>query len=57
MNRVVLIFAFLVLTLGATLRETVLEQQTIDLMNNIRGKTVAMLTNPTSVDGKMIPIF
>ena len=26
-------------------------------MQKIRGKTVAMLTNPTSVDGKMQPLF
>jgi len=27
------------------------------LLDKIKGKTVAMLTNPTSVDGSMQPLF
>lgn len=43
--------------LAATERETVIEGQLIELMEKIRGKSVAMLTNPTSVDGQMQPLF
>lgn len=42
---------------AATLRETVIEGQLSELMQKIKGKTVVMLTNPTSVDGKMQPLF
>lgn len=40
-----------------TLRETVIESQLNELMQKIKDKNVAMLTNPTSVDGKMRPLF
>ena len=43
--------------IAATDRETVIDRQLVELMEKIRGKTVAMLTNPTSVDGKMQPLF
>ena len=42
---------------AATLRETVIEGQLAELMQKIKDKTVVMLTNPTSVDGKMKPLF
>jgi uncharacterized protein YbbC (DUF1343 family) len=42
---------------ASTLRESVIEQQLTELLQKIRNKTVAMLTNPTSVDGKMQPLF
>ena len=38
-------------------RDDVLEQQIVDLMAAIKGKTVAMLTNPSSVDEKMQPLY
>jgi uncharacterized protein YbbC (DUF1343 family) len=58
MNRtIVLIFALLAVASSATLRESVIEQQLSELMLKIQGKTVAMLTNPTSVDGRMQPLF
>lgn len=41
----------------ATLREMVIDGQLAELLDKIKGKTVAMLTNPTSVDGKMQPLF
>lgn len=55
-HTLLLLLAITALT-NATLREDVLEQQLADLMAKIKGKTVAMLTNPTSVDGKMQPLF
>ena len=42
---------------AATLREKVIDAQLSELLQKIKGKTVAMLTNPTSVDGKMQPLF
>ena len=42
---------------AATLRETVIEGQLAEIMQKIKDKTVVMLTNPTSVDGKMQPLF
>jgi uncharacterized protein YbbC (DUF1343 family) len=54
------LFVFLALfaTLtAATLRETVIESQLNQLIQKISNKTIAMLTNPTSVDGKMRPLF
>lgn len=58
LQKIALGLVFVVLALAAkTERETVLEGQIIYLMNHISGKNVAMLTNPTSVDGKMVPIF
>jgi len=47
----------IVCTFAVTEREAVIEGQLSELMEKIRGKTVAMLTNPTSVDGKMQPLF
>ena len=38
-------------------RDSTIEQQIVDLMAAVRGKTVAMLTNPTSVDARMQPLF
>ena len=38
-------------------RDDVIDQQIVDLMAAIKGKTVAMLTNPSSVDGKMEPLY
>jgi uncharacterized protein YbbC (DUF1343 family) len=55
--RISLFFIFLTIISCATLRETVIESQLGELMQKIRNKTVAMLTNPTSVDGKMQPLF
>jgi uncharacterized protein YbbC (DUF1343 family) len=40
-----------------SLREQVIQQQLEDLMQQIKGKKVGMLTNPTSVDGTMSPLF
>jgi outer membrane lipoprotein-sorting protein len=42
---------------AATLRESVIESQLNELMQKIKDKNVVMLTNPTSVDGKMRPLF
>ena len=38
-------------------RGQAIELQIVDLLEKCRGKTVAMLTNPTSTDGTMRPIF
>ena len=38
-------------------RDQVIQQQIEDLMQQIKGKGVGMLTNPTSVDGSMTPLF
>ena len=52
----------LLLTLLAQLaftndRSDTIEQQLVDLMSVLKNKRVAMLTNPTSVDGSMQPLF
>ena len=52
-----ILYALALTVIAATERETVIERQLTELMEKIRGKTVAMLTNPTSVDGKMQPLF
>ena len=52
-----LLLLCLCLPISATERDDVIEAQLYQLMDNIKGKTVAMLTNPTSVDGKMQPLF
>lgn len=55
---VVLVIAVLIASISAaTLREKVIDLQLDELLQKIKGKTVAMLTNPTSVDGKMQPLF
>ena len=57
--KIKLVFLLLCLTVSnaATLRETVIELQLNELIQKIKDKTVVMLTNPTSVDGKMRPLF
>lgn len=51
-----LVFCFLQMA-STSDRDTTIEQQIVDLMAAIKGKTVAMLTNPTSVDNHMLPLF
>ena len=38
-------------------RAVTIEAQLIKLLNLSRGKSIAMLTNPTSTDGDMRPLF
>lgn len=52
-----LLLLSLALVNATTLRENVIESQLSELMQKIKDKTVVMLTNPTSVDGKMRPLF
>lgn len=54
---ILLFYALTFAVIAATERETVIDKQLAELMQKIRGKTVAMLTNPTSVDGQMQPLF
>jgi outer membrane lipoprotein-sorting protein len=54
---VFLLMVCLAIANAATLRENVIESQLNELMQKIKDKTVVMLTNPTSVDGKMRPLF
>lgn len=53
----ILILLFIAAIQSATLRETVIEKQLSDLLEKARNKRIVMLTNPTSVDGKMVPLF
>lgn len=53
----IFVLTYLAAVNAVTVRETVIEMQLNELMQKIKGKTVAMLTNPTSVDGKMRPLF
>ena len=53
---VVLFVIVLVHVAVASDRDDTIEQQLVDLMAAVKGKTVAMLTNPSSVDGKMQPL-
>ncbi len=61
MRSLLILVALLVLCSHAvfalTERGQAIELQIVDLMEKCRGKTVAMLTNPTSTDGTMRPIF
>lgn len=52
-----IILVLLLAVLAASDRSSVIENQITELMQHIRGKSVAMLTNPTSVDGNMAPLF
>lgn len=53
----IVVFTILAVAHTATDRELVIETQLTELMQNLKGKSVAMLTNPTSVDGRMKPLF
>ena len=50
MKLFILLLLCLILLATANDRDSTIEQQIADLMAAVRGKTVAMLTNPTSVD-------
>lgn len=53
----IIILVLCVIVQSATLRETVIEKQLSELLEKARNKCIVMLTNPTSVDGKMEPLF
>lgn len=57
MNNTLILILVLLALASSTVRENVIEQQLRELMLKIKGKTVAMLTNPTSVDAQMQPLF
>lgn len=40
-----------------TLRQIVIEEQIVNLLQVLSNKTIAMLTNPTSIDSTMRPLF
>jgi uncharacterized protein YbbC (DUF1343 family) len=52
-----IIFVLVAVAIANSDRSYVIENQITELMQHIRGKSVAMLTNPTSVDGNMAPLF
>lgn len=42
---------------GLTLRQIVIEDQITNLLQVVSNKTIAILTNPTSIDSTMRPLF
>jgi len=42
---------------GQTLRQIVIEDQITNLLQVVSNKTIAILTNPTSIDSTMRPLF